>query len=81
MIVATVLSVLFVACATKWYGACMPGVRAVRMEVILLTYRSGGKSISNVLLAVDIFVNTANGISDKCSCVSCFSVETNTKLV
>lgn len=61
--VATVLSVLCVVCVTKWCVACMPGVRAVPMEVILLTCRSGGKSTSNVLLAVDTSVNTANGIS------------------
>jgi hypothetical protein len=71
VIVATVLSALCVVCVTKWCEACMPGVRAVPMEVILLTCRSGGKSTSSVLLAVDTYVNTANGIS-------CFCVETNT---
>lgn len=71
MTVATVLSVLCVVCVTKWCVACMPGVRAVPMEAILLTCRSGGKSTSNVLLAVDTSVNTANGIS-------CLCVETNT---
>ena len=71
MTVVTVLSVLCVVCVTKWCEACMPGVRAVPMEVILLTCRSGGKSTSNVLLAVDTSVNTANDIS-------CLCIETNT---
>lgn len=71
MTVATVLIVLCVVCVTKWCEACMPGVRAVPMEVILLTCRSGGKSTSSVPLAVDISVNTANGIS-------CFWIDTNT---
>lgn len=62
---ATVLSVLCAVCVTKWCGAYMPGVRAVPMEAILPTCRSGGKSTSSVLLAVDISVNTANCDADK----------------